>query len=316
MDRDGSGVTLAATNGLDRHQIGVARLPLGTGITGIAAKERTPIVVADVNFIRCGTQGTSRVEFVCTAVFIFFHLRFAHSHHAIRDFRSTVAWRFLHPRFGFRKARGAGYAYAGRARTNHSRTKCSVENKASGIMAARCRLVGAGAAGVAAAASYGAYVTWARGGLIAPGVFAQGEDLSGLTPEQARQRLNARFGRLFVTVQAPERAYKLALHQLGGQPQINSAVKNAYWYGRSGSVARNIWRVVGRSVPGFRQDTPQNAQRLTLPVRWDKAQMRRTMWTVAAAYNQLPRDAALEVTDDGVEVIAGQPAVRLTSAKR
>ena len=49
MDRDGSGVTLAATNGLDRHQIGVARLPLGTGITGIAAKERTPIVVADVH---------------------------------------------------------------------------------------------------------------------------------------------------------------------------------------------------------------------------------------------------------------------------
>ena len=37
MDRDGTGVTLAATNGLDREQIGVARLPLGVGITGLAA---------------------------------------------------------------------------------------------------------------------------------------------------------------------------------------------------------------------------------------------------------------------------------------
>ncbi len=49
MDRDGSAVTLAATNGLDRHQIGVARLPLGTGITGIAAATRQPVVVADVH---------------------------------------------------------------------------------------------------------------------------------------------------------------------------------------------------------------------------------------------------------------------------
>lgn len=48
-DRDGSGVTLAATNGLDRHQVGVARLPLGTGITGIVAATRSPIVVPDVH---------------------------------------------------------------------------------------------------------------------------------------------------------------------------------------------------------------------------------------------------------------------------
>ena len=37
VDRDGSGVTLAATNGLDPDQIGVARLPMGAGITGRAA---------------------------------------------------------------------------------------------------------------------------------------------------------------------------------------------------------------------------------------------------------------------------------------
>src|SRR3954466_1488868 len=42
MDRDGTGVTLAATNGLDREQIGVARLPLGGGITGGGAATRQP----------------------------------------------------------------------------------------------------------------------------------------------------------------------------------------------------------------------------------------------------------------------------------
>jgi signal transduction histidine kinase len=49
MDRDGAGVTLAATNGLDRHQVGVARLALGKGITGIAAATRAPVVVPDVH---------------------------------------------------------------------------------------------------------------------------------------------------------------------------------------------------------------------------------------------------------------------------
>jgi signal transduction histidine kinase len=49
MDRDGSGVTLAATTGLDRDQVGVARLPLGVGITGRVARDREPIVSVNVH---------------------------------------------------------------------------------------------------------------------------------------------------------------------------------------------------------------------------------------------------------------------------
>lgn len=48
VDRDGSGVTLAATNGLDRDQVGVARLPIGSGITGRVAHSRRPIVSLNV----------------------------------------------------------------------------------------------------------------------------------------------------------------------------------------------------------------------------------------------------------------------------
>lgn len=49
LDRDGAAVTLAATNGLDPEQVGVARLPLGVGITGIVAQTRKPATSLDVS---------------------------------------------------------------------------------------------------------------------------------------------------------------------------------------------------------------------------------------------------------------------------
>lgn len=45
LDRDGSRLTLAATNGLDRYQIGRARVPFGEGVTGRVAATRTPMVI-------------------------------------------------------------------------------------------------------------------------------------------------------------------------------------------------------------------------------------------------------------------------------
>jgi signal transduction histidine kinase len=48
LDRDGRYLTLAATNGLDRYQIGRARVPFGEGVTGRVAAHRRPRVVPDV----------------------------------------------------------------------------------------------------------------------------------------------------------------------------------------------------------------------------------------------------------------------------
>jgi signal transduction histidine kinase len=54
VDRDREGMTLAATNGVDRQHVGVARLALGQGITGIAAEARSPVVSTDLaNDPRC-----------------------------------------------------------------------------------------------------------------------------------------------------------------------------------------------------------------------------------------------------------------------
>ena len=48
LDRDGAYLTLAATNGLDRYQIGRARVPFGEGVTGRVAAAREPLVIPDV----------------------------------------------------------------------------------------------------------------------------------------------------------------------------------------------------------------------------------------------------------------------------
>lgn len=48
LDRAGDYLTLAATNGLDRFQIGRARVPYGEGITGRVAAQRAPLVIPDV----------------------------------------------------------------------------------------------------------------------------------------------------------------------------------------------------------------------------------------------------------------------------
>ncbi len=49
LDRDGLSLTLTATNGLDRHHIGRAVVPLGEGITGRVAANRVPIQVLDIS---------------------------------------------------------------------------------------------------------------------------------------------------------------------------------------------------------------------------------------------------------------------------
>ncbi len=54
VDRDREGMTLAATNGVDRQHVGVARLAIGQGITGIAAETRAAVVSTDLaNDPRC-----------------------------------------------------------------------------------------------------------------------------------------------------------------------------------------------------------------------------------------------------------------------
>jgi K+-sensing histidine kinase KdpD len=51
-DRERGRLTLAATNGLDRSQVGEVSLAFGEGITGLAAQQRRPVNVPDVTVDR------------------------------------------------------------------------------------------------------------------------------------------------------------------------------------------------------------------------------------------------------------------------
>ena len=63
LDRDGAGLTLAATNGLDRYQIGRAQVPVGEGVTGRVAatavrrSSRTSVTIP----ASCGSAGSISV---------------------------------------------------------------------------------------------------------------------------------------------------------------------------------------------------------------------------------------------------------------
>jgi K+-sensing histidine kinase KdpD len=65
VDRDRGGLTLAATNGVDRQHIGVARLAIGQGITGIAAETCAPVISTDLaNDPRCAwIRGVDHARF-------------------------------------------------------------------------------------------------------------------------------------------------------------------------------------------------------------------------------------------------------------
>lgn len=144
---------------------------------------------------------------------------------------------------------------------------------------------------------FGTYTAWRSRGQLAAGLVIQGQPVGGLTQAQAEQRLKQRFGRLFLTVHTPDKAYKLGLSELGGKPQLATVARNAYWYGRSGNLVANVIKVF---------HTRQDEHRIALPMQWDKAQLRRKMWIVAAQYKLKPHNARLEVTSDGVRVLPHQ----------
>lgn len=150
---------------------------------------------------------------------------------------------------------------------------------------------------VAIGTMLGIYASWDRSGQIAPGFIVQGENVGGLSQDEASARLEKRFGRLFVNLETPERPYKLALKQLGGQVQVSQSVEQVYWYGRSENFVQNAFNY------WMSQKTEQHR---ALPVRWNKDALRATMWTVARNYRRAPRDAKLEVSSRGIQVIPDQ----------
>lgn len=148
-----------------------------------------------------------------------------------------------------------------------------------------------------AAAAYGIYATWRESGKIVPHYWIQGEDVGGLTPDFAKQRLQRRFGRLFVTISAPGRDFPLSLAQLGGQLEYDYAIRAAHQYGRSGNLASNLWMFWFSAAEEKREN---------LPLRWNENTLQKTLWTVGYLYYQKPQDAYLKATGETITVVPEQ----------
>ncbi len=142
--------------------------------------------------------------------------------------------------------------------------------------------------------AHGTYLGWRGGEQIAPNVFISGEAVGGLTRREARERLQKRFGNLALTVRAPATNYQLTLRELGGAPDFNRAVNDAYWFGRGGDVWRNVPRVL---MARFEE------HHLRLPVRWNKERLKNRMRAVARSYYRPAHSAVLKVDGLGVHIL-------------
>jgi len=158
--------------------------------------------------------------------------------------------------------------------------------------------IGIGVTGCLVAALSGVaatYYSWRGGEQIIANTFVAGEPVGGMTRHEARQILEQRYGNLSLTIRASEKDYKLSLEELGGTPDINRAINDAYWFGRTGSILQNVPRVL--MARG-------EEQQVRLPVRWNKERLKNRMRAVAKEFDTPGRDATLVVEGSGVRVVA------------
>lgn len=153
-------------------------------------------------------------------------------------------------------------------------------------------LAGASLAGI------GAWTSWVKAGRIAPGVSVQGQELTGLTAAEAKDRLEQRFGRLFVDIQTDERPFRVSVSELGGTPDFDTALAEAFHFGRSGHLAGDVTGI---------WSARSNGHALPLRMHWDKDQLRTKVWAIAGQFNTKPKDATLQITNDVVTVVPHQP---------
>jgi len=157
---------------------------------------------------------------------------------------------------------------------------------------------------VALGTTYGMYVQWSNSGRIAPGVYVQGVDLSGVSKEEAHRRLHQKFGQMKLRIRTSDgSSFHLPLAKLGGTPQIQRMVEYSYKYGRSAEATL--------PVNVMRAFTTNDNSRFLLPIRWDKARMREAMYALNAKYALPGQDAKLKFEDGSLQVVPEQKGIEL-----
>lgn len=167
------------------------------------------------------------------------------------------------------------------------------------IVVLLCLLCAGGAVGTLA---------WAdkqSGDRIAQGVSVQGIDVGGLTPAQARARLQRRIAdpaKAPVVVTLDRRPHSLDAREAGVTVDVAGAVQQAAGEGRGDNFVQRGWREL-RGVR-VRADIP-------MPVRVDRKAAGRFVDGVAKAAARPATDAGFSVSVESVGITEGKPGRRL-----
>jgi vancomycin resistance protein YoaR len=142
-----------------------------------------------------------------------------------------------------------------------------------------------------------------RGDRLSPNVRVADVEVGGLPLSKARARLQNLVGNPTLSLQSPERSWKAALSEVGGQPLIEDALRQAHALGRDGNYVdrmKSLWR------------TWQEGQQFDLTFSFDEKKLRRLVWDLAAFVKRAPVDGRLRMEGNQiVEVIDGMWGRRL-----
>ena len=152
-----------------------------------------------------------------------------------------------------------------------------------------------------AGAGASVYNNWKNEGKIAPKVRIAGEDVGGLTRDEAVGRLNQRFGKLALTLRVADKNVVLGLAALGGKPSVGPTVDKALTIGRSGNMMGNFVRVFGSEM---------EPRSFMLPVEWNRGALTSRLKIVNDQYARPAVNARLVTVSGAAPTVRGEAAGR------
>ncbi len=152
-----------------------------------------------------------------------------------------------------------------------------------------------------AGAGVGVYNNWKNEGRIAPKVTIAGEDVGGLTRDEAAKRLNQRFGKLAFTLQTDDKNVVLGLADVGGKPSIKPTIDKAFAIGRGDNMVGNFMRVFGSEV---------KPRSFMLPIEWNRGALTSRLNIVNKQYAQPAVDARLVTVSGATPMVRGESTGR------
>ncbi|MHB8132314.1 MAG: VanW family protein [Mobilitalea sp.] len=140
--------------------------------------------------------------------------------------------------------------------------------------------------------------------LIVEGVKISGVNVSNLSEKHAREAMDKEIQRLMsqtIKLDLEEFSHQVTLEELGLNVSAESALKQAYDYGRSGSIKDKV----------FSKMSASNGIELALEQDWNETKLVETINKNFAEYNRLAIDASFMITPQNTMLIKGEQVGRI-----